>query len=55
MDAKNPRGANARASVSIATDADCPNRNRPKLQANRAAKVRLANLLLARRWGVKLG
>lgn len=56
METKNPRTGSrgAGASVSIAADTETPNKTRPKLQANRAAKVRLANLLLARRWGVSL-
>lgn len=32
MDTKNPRGANARASVSIAPDTDSPSLNRPLIQ-----------------------
>lgn len=32
MDTKNPRGANARASVSIAADTDSPTKNHPNLQ-----------------------
>lgn len=54
MDTKNPRAGGTGASVSIAADTEASNRNRPKLQATRAAKVRLANLLLAQRWGVSL-
>lgn len=51
MDTKNPRGAIARASVSIAADTDSLNQKRPILQANALMRARLDALL----WGWNMG
>jgi hypothetical protein len=55
METKNPRGANARASVSIAADTYRPTRNKPILQANAAMQARLKALLWSFPWTWEAG
>lgn len=45
MDTKNPRGANARASVSIAADTDSLTRNHPIPQPATVHQVRALHLI----------
>lgn len=49
MDTKNPRGANARASVSIAPDADSPTENHPSPQPATVHQLRARRLVSAHR------